>query len=238
MIYVVGIGPGNASYRTGAAGAAIAGADVIIGYSVYIDLIRSEYPDKPTFETGMMGEIERCGEAIRLSRDGKNVAVVCSGDASIYGMASLVMELADDRDTVEIVPGVTAAISASAILGAPLNGDCAIVSLSDLLTPWHVIEKRMDAAAFGDFCIAVYNPSSKKRADYLSRAVEIILRHRDGDTPCGWVRNIGRDGQSHKILTLSELRCESADMFTTIIIGNSTSYIKDGRIVTPRGYPI
>ena len=151
-------------------------------------------------------------------------------------MASLILELTGPEDEVEVVPGVTAALTASALLGAPLAGDMAIVSLSDLLTPWDVIEKRLDAAARGDFCMAIYNPASKKRADYLRRAVDIILRWQPDDVMCGWVRNIGREGQETRIMTLSELADAQVDMFTTVIIGNRSTVLKDGRLVTPRGY--
>jgi precorrin-3B C17-methyltransferase len=205
---------------------------------VYIDLIRAECPATPVYQNGMFGEADRCREALRLSREGLSVAVVCSGDAAVYGMASLILELADESDDVEVIPGVTAALAASAILGAPLSGDFAVVSLSDLLTPWEMIERRLDAAAMGDFCLALYNPSSRKRAGHLARAVDILLRRRSPDTPCGWARNIGRDGQSSKLLTLAELRGESLDMFTTVIIGNGATVIRHGRLVTPRGYHI
>lgn len=236
MIYVVGLGPGDAMMRTPAATEAVRRADILVGYAAYIDLIRAEFPEKPVFENGMMGEVARCQEALKLSRAGKTVAVVCSGDASVYGMASLILELSDEADEIEIVPGVTAALAASAMLGAPLSGDLAIVSLSDLLTPWAVIEKRLDAAGLGDFPIALYNPASRSRADHLQRAMDILLRHKPGDTPCGWVRNISRDGQEKKILTLAELRDEKVDMFTTVVVGNSQTILKNGRLVTPRGY--
>ena len=236
MIYVVGLGPGDAMMRTAAATEAIKRADILVGYAAYIDLIRQEFPAKPAFENGMTGEVERCREALRLSREGKTVAVVCSGDASVYGMASLMLELSDESDGVEIVPGVTAALAASALLGAPLSGDLAIVSLSDLLTPWAVIEKRLSAAGLGDFPLALYNPASRSRPDHLQRAVDILLRHKPGATSCGWVRNIARDGQEKKILTLAELRDERVDMFTTVIVGSSQTFLKSGRLITLRGY--
>jgi precorrin-3B C17-methyltransferase len=236
MIHVVGLGPGGAPLRTAAATAAIDRSDVVVGYAIYVDLIRDEFPEKPVFVNGMTGEVERCREALRLSREGKTVAVVCSGDASVYGMASLILELSVEADEVEILPGVTAALAASAALGAPLSGDLAIVSLSDLLTPWSVIEKRLSAAGLGDFPVALYNPASRSRRDYLQRAADILLRHKPGDTPCGWVRNIAREGQEKKILTLANLRDEKVDMFTTVVVGNSQTILKGGRLVTPRGY--
>ena len=236
MIYVVGLGPGNQMCRTTAATEAIRRADILVGYAAYIDLTRDEFPEKPVFENGMTGEVERCREALRLSREGKTVAVMCSGDASVYGMANLILEIAGEADGVEIVPGVTAALAASAALGAPLSGDLAIVSLSDLLTPWAVIEKRLDAVGLGDFPVALYNPASRSRTDHLQRAVDILLRYRHGGTPCGWARNIGRPGQEQKILTLCELRDEKVDMFTTVVVGNSQTVLKHGRLITPRGY--
>ena len=237
MIYVVGLGPGDAAHRTAAATEAIRRADVLVGYAAYIDLIRGEFQEKPAFENGMTGEVARCREALTLSREGRQVAVVCSGDASVYGMASLILELAGEADEIEVVPGdVTAALAASAALGAPLAGDLAIVSLSDLLTPWEVIERRLNAAAAGDFTIALYNPASMKRTGHLARAVDILLRHQPGDTPCGWVRNIARAAQAQKILTLAELRHEQVDMFTTVLVGNSQTRRVNGRLITPRGY--
>jgi len=236
MIYVVGIGPGSAAFRTAAADRTLREADILVGYQTYIDLIRSDYPDTPVFATGMTGEVERCRQAVRLSRAGQTVAVVCSGDAAVYGMASLILELAEETDPVEIVPGVTAALSASAVLGAPLSGDMAIISLSDRLTPWETIANRLDAAARGDFCIALYNPASRQRTDHLARAVDILLRHQPGTLPCGWVRNIGREGQTSRLLTLQSLREETVDMFTTVIVGNRSTVRKGDRLITPRGY--
>ena len=236
MIYVVGIGPGDGRLRTAEATEALKRCDVLVGYHAYLQLICPEFPHKEALGTGMTAEVERCRAAIDLSRAGKTVCVVCSGDAAVYGMASLILELAEERDEVEIVPGVTAALAASALLGAPLSGDLAIISLSDLLTPWAVIERRLEAAALGDFCIALYNPSSKKRGDYLSRAARIILRHQRRDIPCGLVKNIGRAGQRLKITTLGALSEEEADMFTTVIVGCSTTLVKGGRLITLRGY--
>lgn len=236
MIYVVGIGPGNAAFRTAAADKALNEASILVGYQTYIDLIRSDFPLKPVYFTGMLGEVERCREALRLSREGQTVAMVCSGDAAVYGMASLILELADDHDQVEIVPGVTAALSASAILGAPLSGDMAIISLSDRLTPWEVIEKRLTAAAQGDFCIALYNPASHQRRDHLARAAAVLLRYQPETIPCGWVRNIGRDEQTCRITTLGALGDEAVDMFTTVVVGNRSTLQKGNRLLTPRGY--
>lgn len=236
MICVVGIGPGDKRLRTFAAQAALENCNVLAGYSAYVDLLKDEFPGKTIIETGMRGEIERCEQAIAASRVGKTVTMVCSGDAAVYGMASLLIELADDRDELEIIPGVTAALAASGKLGAPISGDFAAVSLSDLLTPWEVIENRLRCAVQGDFVIALYNPSSRKRTGTLRRACEIALEVRKGDTPCGWIQNIGRAGEHAKRLTLSELKDEVVDMVTTVIIGNSQTRAKGVALVTPRGY--
>lgn len=236
MIDVVGIGPGSCFFRTLEAQYTLEICDVIAGYTGYISLLAGEFPEKTRVETGMRGEVERCRDALRISREGKRVAMVCSGDAAVYGMASLLLELADEGDEVRVVPGVTACLSASARLGAPISGDFAAISLSNLLTPWAVIERRLEGAAAGDFVIALYNPSSQKRADHLRRACEILLQHRNADTPCGWAKHIGRAGECVRMLTLEELQGEAVDMFTTVIIGNSQTMLKHGRLVTPRGY--
>lgn len=238
MIQVVGIGPGGAVGRTLQCVQALSGADVLVGYTAYIALIKPDFPDKPAFATGMMSEVERCREALRLSREGRRVAMVCSGDAAVYGMASLLIEMMEESEELEVIPGVTAALSASALLGAPLSGDMAIVSLSDLLTPWAVIEKRLRAAAEGDFCIALYNPCSKRRSDYLKKARDILLAVQPGDIPCGWARNIGRGGEEKGFCLLEELADIPADMFTTVVIGNSATFQKGAYLVTPRGYPL
>ena len=237
-LYVVGLGPGNAGGMTGACRAAIERADIVVGYTKYIELITPLYPEKPVFSTPMLGEVERCRHALALTDKGQTVAVVCSGDAGVYGMAGLVLELSEEHPDVEveIVPGVTAALAGAALLGAPLTHDFAVISLSDLLTPWELIEKRLSCAAIGDFCIALYNPSSKKRADYLERACDILLQHKSPDTLCGIVQNIGRGGESKSLLTLRELRSVKVDMFTTVFVGNTQTKKIAGKLVTPRGY--
>lgn len=237
-LFVVGIGPGNAEGMTYACRAAIEYADIVVGYTKYIELIKPLYPEKSTFSTPMLGEVARCQKALALAAEGQCVALVCSGDAGVYGMAGLVLELAEAYDGVEIeiVPGVTAALCGAALLGAPLTHDFAVISLSDLLTPWKQIEKRLACAAKGDFCIALYNPASVKRADYLRKACDIVLLHQSPDTVCGIARNIGRGEEGSKILSLRELREVSVDMFTTVFIGNSQTREIEGRMVTPRGY--
>ena len=240
-IKVVGMGPGDESMMTGQALAALDDADVIIGYTVYLDLLGDRYRDKEFLSTPMKQEVERCRMCFDQARLGKNVAMICSGDAGIYGMASLMLELAEEYgmlDDIKIIPGITAASSGASELGAPLNHDFCVISLSDLLTPWELIEKRLRAAAQGDFAIAIYNPSSHKRRDYLRKACNILLETVSPDRPCGYVRNIGREGTQHYVCTLEELRDTSVDMFTTVFIGNSRSRIIGDILVTPRGYRI
>lgn len=242
-IYAVGIGPGNAGQMTEEARAVIAACDVVIGYTVYAELVRKELPaqelrEKEFITTPMTQEVERCRIAFEQARGGRDTAMVCSGDAGVYGMAGLLCEMAEDYPDVEveIVPGITAALSGAAVLGAPLMHDFAVISLSDLLTPWEKIEGRLLAAAEADFCICIYNPASRKRKRHLKRACEILLQKKPGDTVCGMVRNIGREGQSHALCTLEELKEAEADMFTTVFVGNSQTKKVNGRMVTPRGY--
>ena len=237
-IYVTGLGPGAADQMTIPAKKVLEKCLVIIGYTVYIDLIRDEYPDKIFLSTPMRKEADRCRMAFAEAEKGQDVAMVCSGDAGIYGMAGLICEIGKDYPDVgiEVVPGITAASGGAAVLGAPLMHDFAVISLSDLLTPWEKIEKRIRAAAEADFVICIYNPSSKKRADYLQKACGMILEYRKPETVCGIVRNIGRDGESCEILSLERLAGTQADMFTTVFIGNSNTMELNGRMVTPRGY--
>lgn len=234
-VYVVGIGPGNPEMMTLQADRVLRDADVIAGYGVYVDLIRPLYPDKEYLVTPMKREAERCRMALEAACAGKNVAMVSSGDSGVYGMAGLMLGLAENVE-VEVIPGVTAALSGGAVLGAPLTHDFVVISLSDLLTPWDKIEKRLEAAAMADFCIAIYNPSSTKRMDYLRRACEILLKHASGNTICGVVRNIGREGETSETMTLSTLKDYRVDMFTTVFVGNSQTREINGRMVTPRGY--
>ncbi len=236
-LFLVGIGPGSTDGMTQAAKAALEQSEVLCGYTVYLDLVRQQYPDKETYTTPMTRELERCRWAIDRAAEGKSVAMLCSGDAGVYGMAGPVLELAEGKDIeIEVVPGVTAALSGAAILGAPLMHDFCVISLSDLLTPWEVIERRLRCAAAGDFSIALYNPRSKKRPDHLRRACEILLEEKSPDTVCGWVKNIGRPGQCHGLATLKDLGSLELDMFTTVFIGASSTKNVNGRMVTPRGY--
>lgn len=237
-VYAVGLGPGNKEFMTEQAMKAIADSDVICGYTVYVDLVKDLFPDKETFTTSMKQEIERCKKALEIAETGKTVAMVCSGDSGVYGMAGLLIQLLDNyKDVeVEVVCGVTAAISGSAVLGAPLGHDFCVISLSDLLTPWEEIEKRLRAAGQADFCIALYNPRSKKRVEHLNKACDILMENKSPETVCGYVRNIGRDGEEKHVTLLKDLADEPIDMFTTVFIGNKETRIYGDNIVTPRGY--
>ena len=205
---------------------------------MYVDLITSMFPEKETFTTPMKKEIDRCKWALETAQSGKTVAMVCSGDSGVYGMAGLLLQLLHSyKDVeVEVVPGITAAISGAAVLGAPVGHDFCVISLSDLLTPWDLIVKRLELAAEGDFITCLYNPKSKKRIEHLTTACNIMLKHRSEDTVCGWVKNIGREGEEYRICTLKELDNEPIDMFTTVFIGSSQTKLVDGKMVTPRGY--
>ena len=239
MIYIVGIGPGDEAYLTAQARTAIEESDVIVGYTVYVELLKKSFPEKEYRTTGMRQELERCRLCAELAAEGKTVALICSGDAGVYGMASPMLEmLGEDKETdVAVIPGITAAHSGAALLGAPLGHDYCTISLSDLLTPWEVIEQRLTAAVQGDFVIVLYNPASKKRADYLKRACEIMLAAGAGeDRACGIAENIGRDGANSRVCTLAELAEAEVNMFTTVFIGNSKTRIVGDRLVTPRGY--
>ena len=236
---VVGLGPGAGRDLTGRAYDAIQAADLVVGYTAYIALIRDQFPHKEMTSTGMKKEVDRCRMAVEAAANGKNVAVVCSGDSGVYGMAGLIYEVAREYPPIdiEVVPGITAACGGAAVLGAPLTHDFAVISLSDLLTPWEKIEKRLEAAAAADFVICLYNPRSHSRADYLQRACDILLRQKSPDTVCGFVQNIGREGERAVTLTLKELRDSTeVDMFTTVFIGNEETTLIGGKMVTPRGY--
>ena len=237
-LLVVGLGPGKPEGMTLEARAALDEAELLCGYSAYLDLIAPLYPGKELYSTPMTRELQRCRHALDEVRRGRTVALVCSGDAGVYGLLSPVLELLPDYPDVEVevIAGVTAALSGAAKLGAPLGHDFCVISLSDLLTPWEQIEKRLRCAAEGDFAVVLYNPSSRRRTEHLRKACDILLNCRAAGTPCGWVRNIGREGEEKQILTLTELREAELDMFTTVFIGSSTTRLVGGRLVTPRGY--
>ena len=210
-LYVVGIGPGKFEGMTHEAARVLGESDVIVGYTVYVDLVRDHFPDKTFLTTPMRREVERVELALQEAASGKTVAMVCSGDAGVYGMSA-------------------------AILGAPLMHDFAVVSLSDLMTPWETIEKRLRAAAAADYVICLYNPSSHKRKDYLQRACDIVMGSASPETICGVAQNIGREGENTQVMTLKELRDTPVDMFSTVFIGNSQTRVINGKMVTPRGY--
>ena len=235
---VVGIGPGDYENMTVQADRALEACDVIVGYHVYVDLVRSRYPGKEFLTTPMTKEADRCRMALEAARGDKAVAMVCSGDSGVYGMAALIYELRGESVTpaVEIIPGLPAACSGAAVLGAPLTHDFAVISLSDRLTPWEKIEARLEAAAQADLSVVLYNPASRGRPDHLRRACDILLRRLPADRPCGVARNIGREGESGTLMPLGELRDAQVDMFCTVFIGNSMTKVIDGRLVTPRGY--
>lgn len=237
-IYVVGLGPGGSDQLTPKALNILQSCDIITGYTVYIDLIKDMFPGKTLLSTAMTKEVERCEIAIEKALQGNIVAMVSSGDAGIYGMAGIMFETAQNYPEIEIevIPGITAACSGGAVIGAPLTHDFAVISLSDLLTPWEKIESRLSATAQADFVICLYNPSSKKRKDYLEKACDIILRYQSAELPAGIVRNIGRIGEEYQLMTLGELRNTKVDMFTTVFIGNSQTKIINNKMVTPRGY--
>lgn len=237
-VIVVGIGPGNYENMTAAADRALADCDVIAGYNVYVDLVRDRYPDKEFITTPMTREVQRCQMAIDEAQRGRTVAMVCSGDSGIYGMASLIYELRGESGSpeIEVVPGLTAASSGAALLGAPLTHDFAVISLSDRLTEWDTIEKRLRAAAESDLAIVLYNPASRSRPDHLRRACGILLESLPGGRVCGIARNIGRDGESCRVLSLEQLRDAEVDMFCTVFIGNASTKVIAGSMVTPRGY--
>ena len=222
-IYVVGIGPGAYDQMTGRAIRALNESDVIIGYTVYVDLVKEYFAGKEFMTTPMKKEVDRCVLAFDEAKKGKTVSMICSGDAGVYGMLT-------------IIPGVTAATGGAAVLGAPLIHDFCLISLSDLLTPWEKIEARLLAAAQADFVVCLYNPSSRKRKDYLQKACDLMMKYKSPDTVCGTVAQIARDGETAQVMTLKELRDTEVDMFTTVFVGNSQTKNVNGKMVTPRGY--
>ena len=237
-LYCIGIGPGGEEQMTLRAVRALEKCDCVAGYGLYLDLIGNLVAGKERIQTGMTREVDRCAAAVAAAKAGKTVAVVSSGDAGVYGMAGLLLELCENEPEleVEVIPGITAACSGGAVLGSPLTCDFACISLSDLLTPWDKIEQRLRGAAAGDFAIALYNPASQKRADHLRRACDILLETLPPETVCGTVRNIGRAGETFALTTLGELRDTPVDMLTTVFIGSSRTRVIGGRMVTPRGY--
>lgn len=239
-IYIVGMGPGKEEMMTEEAKCALEEADVIVGYAFYLELLGEQYSDKTFLSTPMRQEEKRCRLCFQEAIKGKTVAMVCSGDAGVYGMAGLMYEIGKEYQQCElqVVAGITAALSGGAVLGAPLGHDFCVISLSDLLTPWETIEKRLLFAAQGDFAMAIYNPSSHKRRDYLKKACDILLRVLEPQRPCGCVENIGRDNTKTWVGSLEELRNREVNMFTTVFIGNATTEIVGDKLITKRGYGV
>ncbi len=237
-LYVVGMGPGEKKQMTGQALEVMEQCQVIAGYTVYVELVRGLFPHKEFLTTAMTREEERCRKAFDCCMEGKNTAMICSGDAGVYGMAGLILELAEQYPGVSVrtVPGITAACAGAAVLGAPLMHDFAVISLSDRLTPLEVIWNRVEAAARADFVICLYNPASRGRPDYFRQACSRILKYRPGHTVCGLAVNIGREGEGMEVLALEDLKERRVDMFTTVYIGNSHTRQIGPYMVTPRGY--
>ncbi len=240
-IDVVGFGPGDYEYMTLEAIHAIEDANLVVGYTTYIELLKTIFPDKDYLATPMMGEVKRCQIALDEALKGKRVALVSSGDSGIYGMAGIMLEIAqqcEEKIEVYVVAGVTAASAGAAMVGAPLMNDFAVVSMSDLMVPFEQIMKRVEHAAAGDFVICIYNPKSKKRVDHLKKAAELIMKYRSGETPVALMHQIGRKERHYEIVTLDKLAESDVDMFTTVIIGNSATKVAEGRMITPRGYQV
>ena len=235
-IYVVGIGPGKKADMTFRAYEAMEKSDIIIGYKTYMDLIKEYYPGKEMKNSQMTKEVDRCIDVLKLAKEGKNVALISSGDAGVYGMAGIMLEIADGEVEVEIIPGVTATNAAAAIVGAPVMHDYVTISLSNLLTDWELIKKRLELAAQGDFVVSIYNPKSRGRVTQIEEAREIMLKYKPKTTPVAIVRNAGREDEEHVVTTLDEMLNHESNMLTIVIIGNANTFIKDGKMITPRGY--
>ena len=236
-IYVVGIGPGNMEDISVRAYKTLKNVDVIAGYITYIDLVKDEFKEKEFYVSGMKKEIDRCEKVLELAKEGKTVALISSGDAGIYGIPGIMIEVAlGSGIDVEVIPGITSSVAGASLVGAPLMHDQAIISLSDLLTDWEVITKRIDRASDGDFVISLYNPKSKGRTEQIVEAREIMLKHKAPSTPVALLRHVGREDENYTLTNLDEMLNYEIDMFTVVIVGNSKTYIKEGRMITPRGY--
>ena len=235
-IYVVGIGPGKKENMTFRAYEAMENSDIIVGYKTYVDLVKEYYPGKEMKSSAMTKEVDRCTEVLELARQGKIVSLISSGDAGVYGMAGIMLEIADEDMEVEVIPGITATNAAAAITGAPIMHDYATISLSDLLTDWKLIKKRLELAAQGDFVVSIYNPKSRGRVTQIEEAREIMMKYKPRSTPVAIVRNAGREDERYVLTTLEEMLNHEIDMLTIVLIGNSNTFVKNGKIITPRGY--
>lgn len=241
MLYVVGLGPGSKAMMTQEAREVIEQTKTIVGYATYVRLIEDMIEGKELVVTGMRGEIDRCKKALEIAQTGKDVAIISSGDAGVYGMAGLIMDLASKQGAkveIKVVPGVTASIAAAAHLGAPLMNDFCHISLSDLMTPWEVIEKRLHAAAAADFVICLYNPRSKGRPHHLRKALDIISQYKAGTTVVGIGKDVARPKEIDEITTIDDLDETMVNMTSIVIVGNKETYVHDGRMITPRGYQL
>lgn len=237
-IYVVSLGPGSKEYLSFKALDALKDSDIIVGYKTYVNLVKKYIDDKEFINSGMRSEVDRCNKVINLAKEGKNVSLISSGDVGVYGMAGILLELVDDDIEVEIIPGISSANACASLLGAPLMHDYSVISLSDLLTDYDLIMNRIECAGKGDFVIALYNPKSKKRVKHIEEARKILLKYKDGSTPVGIVKNAMRDDQNITITTLEDMLNHNIDMLTTVLIGNRNTYVKNGKMITPRGYDI
>ena len=237
-IYVVGLGPGNKENMTFRAYDVLKNSDIIIGYKTYVDLIEDMFPDKKIIKSYMRKEVARCEETLKLALEGNVISLISSGDAGVYGMAGLMLEIAGDQVEVEIVPGITSANASASLGGAPIVHDSVNISLSNLLTDWELIKKRIDLASQGDFVITLYNPKSSGRPELINEARDIMLKHKRKDTPVLIARNVGREGENYDITTLSEMLDYEINMFSTVIIGNSNTKVINNKIITPRGYKV
>ena len=235
-IYVVGIGPGKKENMTFRAYEAMENSDIIVGYKTYVDLVKEYHPGKEMKSSAMTKEVDRCTEVLELARQGKTVSLISSGDAGVYGMAGIMLEIADEDMDVEVIPGITATNAAAAIAGAPIMHDYATISLSDLLTDWELIKKRLELAAQGDFVVSIYNPKSRGRVTQIEEAREIMMKYKPKSTPVAIVRNAGREDERYIVTTLDEMLNHEIDMLTIVLIGNSNTFVKNGKIITPRGY--
>ena len=237
-IYVVGIGPGKKPDMTFKAYEAMENSDIIVGYKTYTDLVKKYFPNTEIRSSSMMKEVDRCIEVLELAKAGKNVALISSGDAGVYGMAGIMYEVINENDDieVEIIAGVTATNAAAAIVGAPIMHDYVTISLSNLLTDWELIKRRLELAAQGDFIVSLYNPKSKGRTTQIVKAQQIMLKYKSKDTPVAIVRNAGRENEEYEITTLENMLDFEINMLTIVLIGNSNTYVKNGKMITPRGY--
>ena len=237
-IYVVGIGPGNIENMTFEAYDTLKKSDIIIGYKTYIELIKDEFKDKELISSPMKKEVDRCKDVLELAKSGKVVSLISSGDAGVYGMAGIMLEVGGDQCEIIVIPGVTACNAAAAVVGAPIMHDSVNISLSDLLTDWELIKKRVALASEGDFVIALYNPKSNGRITQLDEAREIMMKYKKKETIVAIVKNAKRENESVVLTDLENMLNFEVDMLTTVIIGNSNTFIKNGKMITPRGYKL